>query len=451
VSTDTIVAVASASGHGGIGIVRISGSRAFDIARQLSRKRICPKQIQRAAFRDKQQQIIDSGLILSFQNPASYTGEDVIELHAHGSPIILSHLVERCIELGARPARAGEFTERAFLNNKLDLAQAEAVADLIASTSRAQARAAQRSLQGEFSNQITDLLNDLTNLRIHVEAAIDFPEEEIDFLADGQILKKLNDLLHKVEHTLQAAEQGQRLRDGLHVVILGKPNVGKSSLLNALAATDRAIVTAIAGTTRDLLREHIQLSGLAVTLVDTAGLRQSTDPIEQEGIRRAKAELAHADLALLMLDASAALADQKSDEQELDLQCPAQIRRIWVYNKIDQIQMPLNESTCVDSGTSQVWISAQRGVGLDKLRAEIEATIAPAAEGQFSARVRHVQALQAVLTAMNLGKKALLEQKAGELLAEELRQAQLALAQITGSFSADDLLGAIFSSFCIGK
>ncbi|MBP7623923.1 MAG: tRNA uridine-5-carboxymethylaminomethyl(34) synthesis GTPase MnmE, partial [Xanthomonadales bacterium] len=298
---DTIAAVATAPGAGGIGIVRLSGADAAGIARRLCGVDVQPRHAHYAKLRDAESDLIDRGLVLWFPGPHSFTGEDVVELQIHGAPVVLARLLARCIELGARPARAGEFSERAFLNGKIDLAQAEAIADLIAAQSEAQARAALRSLQGEFSARVQVLLKSLIDARLHVEAAIDFPEEEIDFLADGQILAKLDTIAGSLDTLLRDAERGQRLRDGLHAVIIGAPNAGKSSLLNALAGSDRAIVTDIAGTTRDLLREAVNIDGIEITLVDTAGLRESPDVIESEGIRRARSELARADLALLVL------------------------------------------------------------------------------------------------------------------------------------------------------
>lgn len=445
---DTIVAIATAQGQAGIGVLRLSGPRAFMIARRITGRKAVPRQVRWARFYDSERQLIDTGLLLAFAAPASYTGEDVVELHAHGSPVVLAQLLERSLALGARAARAGEFTERAFLNHKLDLAQAEAVADLIASTSRAQARAAQRSLQGQFSERIERLLRALVALRTHVEAAIDFPEEEIDFLADRRILERLEHLECDVEAVLLGARRGQRLRDGLHAVILGPPNAGKSSLFNALAGTQRAIVTEIPGTTRDLLRESIQLNGLHVSLVDTAGLRESQDPIEQEGIRRAKQELDAADVALLVLDAS---SDCLDDARALLQQaCPTGCARIWVYNKIDACARAphLQEES---DGALSVWVSAKNALGLEGLLHAMGRFAGSVEEGAWSARERHVRALERVQQALRQARANLQERAAGELVAEDLRQAQHALSEITGSYTSDDLLGAIFSSFCIGK
>jgi tRNA modification GTPase len=441
---DTIAAIATASGAGGVGVVRVSGPQSLAIAQQFFGKEPQHRYAHFARFRDQHGQEIDHGLLLYFQKPNSFTGEDVLELQAHGSPIALSLLLKRCIELGARPARAGEFTERAFLNHKLDLAQAEAVADLIAAQSEAAAMAAVRSLDGEFSRRVERVRQELTDLRTYIEALIDFPDEEIDFSHDQQIAQRCTRLQSLLDHLLAQTQQGQRLRDGLYVVIVGPPNAGKSSLLNALAQADRAIVTAIAGTTRDVLREHIALNGVPVTLVDTAGLRDSPDLIEAEGIRRAHAEFARADLALVLL-----AADQSECTfAEIEASLPSALKRLRVRNKSDLL--PAESISESDALT----ISSLTGAGLQALGAAIlsatQSAIGDSSQGSFSARARHVQGLQQVHAHL-VSAQQWLQNAQAELAAEELRLAQLALSELTGAFSADDLLGQIFSAFCIGK
>lgn len=442
---DTIAAVATPPGAGGIGIVRVSGSAACTIGRQLTRKRLRSRVVHFSTFFDAAGSALDRGLSMFFPGPASFTGEDVLELHAHGSPVVLNLLLRRVCELGARQARAGEFSERAFLNGKLDLAQAEAIADLIAAGSEAQARAALRSLEGEFSARVRSIFDALVRLRAWLEAALDFAEEEIDFLSAPQLRGELEQVRTRATDLLAAAQRGAVLRDGLHVVIVGRPNAGKSSLLNALAQSDRAIVTAIPGTTRDVLRETVQLDGIALTLVDTAGLRESDDVIEREGIRRAHAELERADVVVLVTDTENVSTDRKL------LPPTTTAARLIVHNKIDIS----NEAARIESASASetlLWLSARTGAGLPLLRSELARRSggASASDGAFSARTRHVQALQRVNVHLTLAHDQL-AQRAAELAAEELRQAQQTLGEITGEFSSDDLLGAIFSTFCIGK
>ncbi|NUR22696.1 tRNA uridine-5-carboxymethylaminomethyl(34) synthesis GTPase MnmE [Frateuria sp.] len=443
--TDTIAAIASAPGAAGIGVVRVSGPRVPAIAEALLGRPPQSRHAHLAALRDEDGGLIDRGLLLYFPAPHSYTGEHVLELQGHGSAVLLDLLLRRVCTLGARLARPGEFTERAFLNGKLDLAQAEAVADLIAARSEAGARAALRSLEGAFSQQVHALLEALVALRVHVEAAIDFPEEEIDFLADPAIARQLDDLRTRLDGLLAETRRGVRLTDGLKVAIVGRPNVGKSSLLNALARSERAIVTPIAGTTRDVLRESVNLDGVVLELADTAGLRHTEDEVEREGVRRAHGELTRADLVLLVTDANGEEADLA-----LLAQLPANVARLVLVNKIDLASTPPHVAR--REGVHWLWISAHTGAGLDALRTELKQRAgAGSGEGAFSARRRHVQALEGVQAHLEHAAGALAATRAGELAAEDLRQAQHALGEITGSYSSDDLLGAIFGSFCIGK
>jgi tRNA modification GTPase len=442
---DTIAAIASAPGAAGIGVVRVSGPGVPAIAQALLGRAPQPRHAHLATFRDGDGTLIDRGLLLHFPAPHSYTGEHVLELQGHGSAVLLDLLLRRVCVLGARLARPGEFTERAFLNGKLDLAQAEAVADLIAARSEAGARAALRSLDGAFSQRVQALLDALVALRVHVEAAIDFPEEEIDFLADPALARQLEAVRLQLGDLLGETRRGVRLTDGLKVAIVGRPNAGKSSLLNALAQSERAIVTPVAGTTRDVLREAVNLDGVLLELADTAGLRHTEDEIEREGVRRAHGELARADLALLVTDATHAEADL-----ELIAGLPANIARLVLVNKIDLDGLPARRDS--RAGLPQLWLSVRTGEGLDLLRAELKARAGAAGgEGAFSARRRHVAALERVQAHLDHAAAALAAPRAGELAAEDLRQAQHALGEITGSYSSDDLLGAIFGSFCIGK
>ena len=442
--TDTIAAIASAPGMAGVGVVRVSGPAVPAIAASLLGRAPTPRYAHFAAFRNGAGELIDRGLLLHFPAPASYTGEHVLELQGHGSAVLLDLLLRRCCELGARLARAGEFTERAFLNGKLDLAQAEAVADLIAARSQAGARAALQSMEGVFSRRVESLLQSLIALRVHIEAAIDFPEEEIDFLADPAITAQLDKLRHELAELLREAQRGVRLNDGLKVAIVGRPNAGKSSLLNALAGSDRAIVNAVAGTTRDVLREHLDLDGIALELADTAGLRDTDDEVEREGVRRAHGELQRADVALLVTDAAHADADQR-----FFANLPASVERLVMINKIDLDQAPARSGQ--RNGTRWLWASAKTGAGLDALRKALRLLAGAGGEGSFSARRRHVLALETVRDHLARTATVLATIRAGELAAEELRHAQQALGEITGSYSSDDLLGAIFGSFCIGK
>lgn len=443
---DTIAAVATPGGEGGVGVIRVSGAASAAIAKTLLRRDPEPRHAYYCAFADANGAPIDRGLLLLFTAPHSYTGEDVLELQTHGSPIVLKLLLARLVELGARHARPGEFSERAFLNGKLDLAQAEAVADLIASGSEAAARAALRSLDGEFSKRVRALNASVVRLRVWIEAAIDFPEEEIDFLAAPELRSDLASLRTDLSKLLDGARRGVRLADGLHVVIVGRPNAGKSSLLNALAASERAIVTEIPGTTRDLVRETVDADGVSLTLVDTAGLRESADIVEREGIRRARAEIARADVVLLVAD----VAEEPEAALALVGDVPATAKRLVVRNKIDIAGIaPRREK---HAGYVEIRLSARTGVGIELLHAELRKLAgADTSDGAWTARARHVTALERAKAHLAAAESALIERNAGELAAEELRDVQRALGEITGEFTSDDLLGAIFSSFCIGK
>lgn len=442
---DTIAAIASAPGAAGVGVVRVSGPAVPLIAQQLLGRVPQARYAHFSAFRDQAGELIDRGLLLHFPAPASYTGEHVLELQGHGSAVLLDLLLRRVCELGARLARPGEFTERAFLNGKLDLTQAEAVADLIAARSHAGARAALQSMEGVFSRRVEALLQSLIVLRVHIEAAIDFPEEEIDFLADPAISQQLTAVTAELEQLLREAQRGLRLNDGLRVAIIGRPNAGKSSLLNALAGRDRAIVNAAAGTTRDVLRESLSVDGIALELADTAGLRETDDEVEREGVRRAHDELQRADVALLVTDAGHAQADLALFDN-----LPAEVARLLLVNKIDLDQGVSHSEQ--REGVHWLWASAKTGAGLDTLRDALKRLAgAGSGEGAFSARRRHVLALQQVAEHLQKSAAILASSRAGELVAEELRQAQQSLGEITGSYSSDDLLGAIFGSFCIGK
>ncbi|MGH8154233.1 MAG: tRNA uridine-5-carboxymethylaminomethyl(34) synthesis GTPase MnmE, partial [Rhodanobacteraceae bacterium] len=401
------------------------------------------RQARLVAFRAADGALLDRGLAVFFAAPHSFTGEDVLELHAHGSPVVLDRLVKRACELGARPARAGEFSERAFLNGKLDLAQAEAVADLIAARSDAQARAALRSLDGEFSRRVDALQRAITSLRVEIEAALDFAEEASESTSQPRLERLFADAMARLADLLAAARRGARLTDGLHAVIVGAPNVGKSSLMNALAGGERAIVTAVPGTTRDVLREAIVLDGIELTLADTAGLRDTSDPVEGEGIRRARLEMARADLVLEVVERHAGKPPAGAAA------APARAARIVIINKIDLDDVPPSR-TDID-GIVTIGLSARTGAGLELLRDELQRIATGAAiDGAFSARSRHVVALEragAHLTAA----RAAAPMASPELVAEDLRAAQQALGEITGAFTTEDLLGAIFSTFCIGK
>ena len=446
-NTDTIAAIATAPGRGGVGIIRISGNNAYAITQKIVHTRLIPRHAHFLAFKNSNNETLDQGISLFFKAPHSYTGEDIIELQAHGGPIILNLILQTVIEHGARLARPGEFTERAYLNDKMDLAQAEAIADIIDASSEQAAKSAMRSLQGMFSKHIDELVTSLIQLRIHVEASIDFPEEEIDFLADQHIKGQLNTVINNLANVLHNSKQGALLREGVEIVIAGKPNAGKSSLLNALAGKESAIVTDIEGTTRDTLREYIQINGIPVHIIDTAGLRVSNDVIETEGVRRALDAIKKADHILLVADINDT-KDKKITEltPEFFNHIPSHIPITYIYNKIDLSQ------SAPENHNNHVYISAKHDIGINKLREYLLKAIGyeQTTEGIFTARKRHINALQSAQEHLEVA-SAHLQFKHGELLAEELSLAQKALSTITGEFNADDLLGEIFGSFCIGK
>jgi len=444
---DTIAAIATPPGLGGVGIVRVSGPSVTPIAEQILGGLPPPRYAALLPFVGPDSEVIDHGIALFFPSPHSFTGEDVLELQAHGGPVVLDLLLQRILALGCRPARSGEFSERAFLNGKLDLTQAEAVSDLIESSTEAAARLAQRTLQGEFSQRITELLESIISLRAYVEAAVDFPEEEVDFLTDSHVGDDLRVVIDTLERVRRSARQGQLLRDGMTLVIAGRPNAGKSSLLNALAGRDTAIVTHVPGTTRDLLRERIQIDGMPLHIVDTAGLREGPDPIEREGILRARREMEHADRLLWVFDDQEGPNHDAMDRATLPLNVPVTL----VRNKIDLTGTRPGVRHTADG--VEVAIAAASGEGIDELRAHMKESVGyqGAGEGEFMARRRHLEALERTGGHLLQGQRVMLEAEAGELLAEELRLAQNALSEITGKFLPDDLLGEIFGRFCIGK
>lgn len=446
-SADTIVAVATASGRGGVGVVRVSGPLAEGICRDICGVVPEPRRAAFRSFRDTEGRILDQGVVLWFQAPASYTGESVVEFQGHGSPVTLAALVRECVALGARMARPGEFTERAFLNDRLDLAQAEAVADLIEASTDVAARAAMRSLAGEFSRIVTDFEKSLEELRVLVEAAIDFPEEDVEVIERYRVRDRLSDLLREMGEVLAQASRGQRLRDGATVVLIGAPNVGKSSLLNRLAGDDLAIVTPVPGTTRDPIRAHVSLDGVPILLIDTAGMREATDLVEREGILRSKSQVRQADLALVVCEGDESL-EHAIASLGLDVALPS--RRVLVRNKIDLTGQPARGHRGPDG--TEVWVSAATGAGLEVLRQEILESIgwvAGTGETAVLARARQVSALERAR--QHLEAAARLVEVQVDLVAEELRYSREALGEILGRKSADALLGDIFARFCIGK
>jgi len=445
VSADTIAAIATASGSGGIGIVRVSGPASASIAASILGACPPPRHAAYLGFKEADGSLIDRGIALYYSSPNSYTGEDVLELQAHGGPALMQLLLARCLALGARQAEPGEFTRRAYLNDKLDLAQAEAVADIINASTAEAARSAMRSLSGEFSLRINALLDRLINLRLYVEACLDFPEEDIDFITQGRVSEKLKDISDELASVFKEAKQGNLLREGIQVVLIGQPNVGKSSLTNQLSGEEIAIVTPIAGTTRDTIKNVIQINGVPLHIIDTAGLRETEDEVERFGIARTWRALENANVALLLLDAAHGITEA---EKSILARLPQDLAKIWVHNKIDlNQQSPKIEMI---DGDAHIYLSAKTGIGVELLRDQLlklagwQAT----GEGVFMARARHLDALQVVRTHLGFAVDNL---SSPELLAEELRIGQEALNSITGEFTPDDLLGEIFSRFCIGK
>lgn len=448
IDTDTIVAIATPPGHGGVGIVRLSGSHALSIAHHLcpSLKSVHPRHAYFTPCIDEQGDKIDEGVIIFFQTPHSYTGEDVIEFQMHGSPWVLSELLRLCQHYGARLARAGEFTERAFLNNKIDLIQAEAVADLIEAQSATAAKMAARTLQGQFSQYIYDIEEELTQLRMYVESTIDFSDEALEWLEQHQWQQRLEGILTRVSRLKAQAHQGIVLQQGLCIVLVGRPNVGKSTLMNAFAKRDVAIVTPIAGTTRDLMRENVLIDDIPVTLIDTAGLRQSNDVIEQEGMKRAWEAISHADLVLFLHDATQ--KDWEIDNLPLEVQhqLPPQTPVLHVLNKSDMLTKDYQKTS------NQVWISAKENLGMENLIQTIKSMLnIERQESDFMARKRHILIFEKIEKGIRESIQQFHIHQAPELLAEDLKMIHQHLSEITGEFSSDDLLGEIFSRFCIGK
>lgn len=452
-TVETIAAIATPPGRGGVGIVRVSGPLSADIARAVLGKLPAARHAEYTRFLDHHGKLLDEGIALYFPAPNSFTGDDVLELQGHGGPVVLDLLLRRCTELGARIARAGEFSERAFLNDKLDLAQAEAIADLIDSGSEQAVRAALRSLQGEFSQRVHGVVENTIHLRMYVEAAIDFPEEEIDFLADEKLHGMMEALLLEFDKLYQSVQQGCLMREGMTVVIAGQPNAGKSSLLNALAGRESAIVTEVPGTTRDVLREHIQIDGMPLHIIDTAGLRESEDQVEKIGVQRAWEEIGRADRVLVVVDDNSVHETHGVTEQDREIlkKLPEGLALTIVRNKID-----VSNRTAAMMGSTnvtEIFLSAKTGEGIELLRTHLKQCMGyeNMGDGVFMARRRHLDALQRAQQNLARAREQLQEYHAGELAAEELRQMQQALCEITGAFSSDDLLGRIFTSFCIGK
>jgi tRNA modification GTPase len=442
---ETIAAIATASGAGGIGVVRVSGALCQSIANQILGHCPAPRYAAYLSFYDSNHILIDRGIAIYYQNPHSYTGEDVLELQAHGGTALMQMLLARCIELGARQAEPGEFTRRAYLNDKIDLAQAEAVADVINASTMEAAQSAMRSLLGEFSNSINTVLTKLIDLRMYVEACLDFPEEEIDFITQGNVAEKLAKIIAELKTVFSKAKQGSLLREGMQVVLVGQPNVGKSSLMNQLSGEEVAIVTPIAGTTRDAIKNSIQINGLPLHIIDTAGLRDTDDEVEKIGIARTYRALENAQVALLLVDAAHSIGD---DEKSILGHLPQEIAKIWVHNKIDTTQE--TAKSVQQTNETHIYLSAKTGDGIDLLKLHLLQLVGfeQNAEGIFMARTRHLTALKQVDVHL-LQAQSMMHQS--ELIAEELRLAQEALSSITGEFTPDDLLGEIFSKFCIGK
>jgi len=448
---DTIVASATPPGRGGLAVIRVSGPAAIEAARQVAGSLPPPRRLSRRTLLAGDGLPVDDGMVVVFPAPRSFTGEDVVELHCHGGPVIVDLLLQSLLSSGARMARPGEFSRRAFLNDRMDLAQAEAVADLIEAGSSQAARAALRSLQGEFSDRVHRLAESVTELRVYVEAAMDFPEEEIDFLSDATVADRIETLSKAFTELTASATQGALLREGMTVVLAGAPNVGKSSLLNRLTGQPSAIVTHLPGTTRDVLRERISIEGMPLHVIDTAGLRDAVDPVEAEGVRRARQEMEKADLVLLLVDA--AETDPDTVIEMRDMSIPEEVPVTVVRNKVDLTSEPPGVRSPDGAGRPTIGISALHGQGIADLRRHLEERVGyePAAEGAMSARRRHLDALDRARGHVRRGAIQLLEHGAPELMAEELRLAHHCLGEITGEISSEDLLGRIFSSFCIGK
>ncbi|MBT3827148.1 MAG: tRNA uridine-5-carboxymethylaminomethyl(34) synthesis GTPase MnmE [Nitrosomonadales bacterium] len=446
--SSTIAAISTAKGVGGIGVVRISGNDSLKIANKICNVDITPRKAHFSTFKDKKNITLDQGVVIYFPSPASFTGEDIVELQGHGGVVVLNLILKSCLSYGARLAAPGEFTKRAFLNNKLDLSQAESVADLINASTEAAAKSAINSLSGSFSNKINDLLNKLIDLRVFVEACLDFPEEDINFIDQGKVDKKLKDLNITIYKILDSAKQGQLLRDGVKVALIGQPNVGKSSLMNQLARQNKAIVTEIPGTTRDPIKSDINIQGIPIHLTDTAGLRNTEDVVEKFGIDKTWESIEEADIAIILADVTVAPAKY---EEIIINQLPKSLNKIFVKNKIDLLKQ--NSSITYQNNEPQIFISAMKGDGIILVENEILKIIGKEKsssnkEDLFMARSRHIEALEKVKSALN---NATLNLQAPELVAEELMIAQKSLSKITGEFSSDDLLGQIFGEFCIGK
>ncbi|MEX2499076.1 MAG: tRNA uridine-5-carboxymethylaminomethyl(34) synthesis GTPase MnmE [Wenzhouxiangellaceae bacterium] len=436
--TETICAIATPPGRGGVGVVRISGASLDELARRLIGRLPEPRHARLVEVVDAEGLPIDRGLALYFPAPHSFTGEHVLELQLHGSPVVLEMVLRACVAAGARRAGPGEFSQRAYLNDKLDLAQAEAIADLIAASSEQAARAATRSLEGVFSRQVHALADRVVELRVYVEAALDFPDEEIDFLAEGDVTGRVQSLIQETEQLLVHARAGKLLNDGLRIAIVGKPNAGKSSLFNALVKRDAAIVTEVPGTTRDVVRETIHLAGIPVTIADTAGLRETEDIVEREGVRRAQAELADADLVLWVVDVA---------EHDIGVPPNTEVPVIRIDNKIDRLNQPWAPAE------NAIALSALTGEGMQQLDQAVARrfNIAEPGFGEFTARTRHIEQIERACSHLNDARQVLQQTGSGELAAEELKRTAEALGEITGHVHSDELLGKIFSSFCIGK
>ncbi|WEM42301.1 tRNA uridine-5-carboxymethylaminomethyl(34) synthesis GTPase MnmE [Photobacterium sp. DA100] len=451
--TDTIVAQATPPGRGGVGIIRVSGPKAKDVALAVAGRELKPRYAEYLPFKNEDGTALDQGIALFFKGPNSFTGEDVLELQGHGGPVLMDMMIRRILEIdGIRAARPGEFSERAFMNDKLDLAQAEAIADLIDASSEEAAKSAFKSLQGAFSTRVNELVEALIHLRIYVEAAIDFPEEEIDFLSDGKVSGDLDGIIARLDAVRREANQGAIMREGMKVVIAGRPNAGKSSLLNALSGKDSAIVTDIAGTTRDVLREHIHIDGMPLHIIDTAGLREASDEVERIGIERAWEEIQQADRVLFMVDSTTTDATDPTEIwPEFIERLPEGLGITVIRNKVELTGE--DAGICHVNNPTLIRLSARTGDGVEPLREHLKECMgfAGTTEGGFMARRRHLDALERAASHLETGKEQLEGFMAGEILAEELRLAQQHLSEITGEFTSDDLLGRIFTSFCIGK